>query len=236
MRMGRALRLLARLLLLSVGVLFSNIGQATTIGFSVLPDGAIFNKQVISMSALRFVHVVKQNTDFSCGAAALATILKYAYDMNVTEDSVTKGLMRISDPKTVREKGFSLLDLKHYTEILGLQAHGYRVKTEQLKLLKIPTIVLLDIKGYKHFAVITKVTPDKIYLADPALGNRVSTPAEFDQSWNHLLFIVTGKGYDPQTVLTRPPEPLSARKQVNIFHPQPDAELLDFGYIHADLF
>lgn len=233
MQIGRTLRLLAMLL---IGLLVSGTGQAATIGFSVLPDGAIFNKQVTSMSGLRFVHVVKQNTDFSCGAAALATILKYAYDMNVTEDSVTKGLMRISDPKTVREKGFSLLDLKHYVERLGLQAHGYRVKTEQLKLLKIPAIVLLDIKGYKHFAVITKVTPDKIYLADPALGNRVSTPEEFDQSWNHLLFIITGKGYDAQTVLTRPAEPLSARKLANVFHPLPDAGQLDFGYIHADLF
>ena len=72
----------------------------------VLPGGAVIQKNVVSMRELKFVDMVPQRTDFSCGAAALATILNYAYNKNLTEDNVIEGLMKVSDPEIVRQKGF----------------------------------------------------------------------------------------------------------------------------------
>lgn len=209
---------------------------AATSFSGVLPGGALLDKTVTSMRDLHFTHIVRQEKDFSCGAAALATILKYAFGLNVSEDAVTKGMMRVSNPEIVKQRGFSLLDIKHYVDSIGLQGHGYRVELEQLGKLRRPAIVMLDIKGYKHFVVVSKVTPETVYLADPALGNRTMRLLDFGQSWNRLLFIITGRGYDPQSVLLSPAAPLSAHKQINAFRPLPDAQLLDFGFVPMELF
>ena len=40
---------------------------------------------------------MEQKTDFSCGAAALATILRQAYWMDVDEDHVIKGMLVNAD-------------------------------------------------------------------------------------------------------------------------------------------
>jgi predicted double-glycine peptidase len=202
---------------------------------NILPDGAMVHKTVVSMRERRYLNMVPQETDFSCGAASLATIMKYAYGRNVTEEEVIDGLMKVSDIELVRQKGFSLLDIKHYAEQLGMRGRGYKIGLEQLQFAKIPMIALLDMRGYKHFVVISKTTRDKVYIADPSLGNRIVDIKQFSKEWNGLVFAVIGQGFDRNSVLFNPPEPLTARNKINAFHPLTDAELLDFGFIHADL-
>lgn len=202
---------------------------------NILPDGAMIHKTVVSMRERRFLNMVPQETDFSCGAAALATIIKYAYGREVTEEEVIDGLMKVSDPELVRQKGFSLLDIKHYVEKIGMRGRGYKIELEQLQFARIPIIVLLDMRGYKHFVVVSKTTNDKVYIADPALGNRIVDIKQFSKEWNGLVFAVIGQGFERNSVLFNPPEPLTARNKINAFHPLTDAELLDFGFIHADL-
>ncbi len=128
---------------------------------NVIPGGGNIHKNLVSMRELKFVDMVPQRTDFSCGAAALATILKYSYNQMVTEDEVIAGLMKVSDIELVRQKGFSLLDIKNYTQSIGMRGRGYNVKPDTLEKIHIPTIVLLDYKGYKHFVVLKKATSDK---------------------------------------------------------------------------
>ncbi len=202
---------------------------------NILPDGAMVHKTVVSMRERRYLNMVPQETDFSCGAASLATIMKYAYGRNVTEEEVIDGLMKVSDIELVRQKGFSLLDIKHYAEQLGMRGRGYKIGLEQLQFAKIPMIALLDMRGYKHFVVISKTTRDKVYIADPSLGNRIVDIKQFSKEWNGLVFAVIGQGFDRNSALFNPPEPLTARNKINAFHPLTDAELLDFGFIHADL-
>lgn len=202
---------------------------------NILPGGAMIHKNVISMRERRYLNMVPQKTDFSCGAAALATIMKYAYGRDVTEDDVIEGMLKVSDHDVVRRQGFSLLDIKNYVETIGLRGRGYQIGLEQLPEARIPMIALLDLRGYKHFVVISKTVGDKVYIADPALGNRIVDINQFSNEWNGLMFAVTGKGFERDTVLFTPPEPLTARNKVNTFNPLTDAELLDFGFIHADL-
>lgn len=202
---------------------------------NILPGGGTIHKKIVSMRERRYLNMVPQNTDFSCGAAALATILKYGYNQDVTENEVIRGLLKVSDPAVVRQRGFSLLDIKHYAEKIGMRGRGFKIGLEQLELARVPTIALLDMRGYKHFVVISKTTADKVYIADPALGNRIVDKKQFAGEWNGMVFAVIGQGFDRDSVLFNPPGPLTARNMINTFRPLTDAELLDFGFAHADL-
>lgn len=211
--------------------------SATTVGFGgVIPGIGVTHKLVQSMRARKFQDLVKQETDFSCAAASLATILKYAYNLNVTEQDMLEGLFAVSNPDTVRRQGFSLLNVKHYLEKVGFRGRGYQLKPDTLEQLRIPTIVLLDIAGYKHFVVLKKVKNNRAYIADPALGNKVLEKEEFLGNWNGVVFAVIGGGLNRNSVLISPPEPLTARNLGNMRAPLTDIELLDFGFTHAELF
>lgn len=215
----------------------SPVLQAASIQFGgVIPGISSVNKQVVSMRERRFQHLIRQQTDFSCGAASLATVLRYAYGLQVTEEDMLNGLFAVSDPNLVREQGFSLLNIKHYVERIGLRGRGYNVEADTLENINIPTIVLLDIKGYKHFVVLKKTDQDLVYLADPALGNKIMPKDEFLSSWNGIVFAIIGRGFDRQSVLINPPPPLTARELTNTFAPLSDAQLLEHGFRHAELF
>jgi predicted double-glycine peptidase len=199
----------------------------------VAPDGQTREISVRSWKDLKFINVVRQRTDFSCGAAALATIFNYAYNKNTTEQQILTNMFKVADPDIVREKGFSLLDMKRYIQAVGMTGEGYKVGFDALRELKIPGIVLISIRGYKHFVVLRKVTGDTVFVADPALGNRVMSRSDFEAAWNGVVFVVMGEGYDPETVLFRPPEPLSARRLFDQRSPIQDANPTDFGLVPA---
>ncbi|MDP2101305.1 MAG: C39 family peptidase [Methylotenera sp.] len=210
--------------------------KAADIAFgNVLPGGGVIRKNLISMREMKFVNMVQQHTDFSCGAAALATILNYVYNQNLTEEQVIEGMLKVSDVELVRQKGFSLLDIKNYTQSIGMRGRGYNVQAATLEKITIPTIVLLNYKGYKHFVVLKKATADKVYIADPALGNRIMKRAEFDASWNGIVFAVIGQGFNRESVLLQPKEGLTARTLINNYRPLTDAELFDYGFVRSDL-
>ncbi|HQR51309.1 MAG TPA: C39 family peptidase [Methylophilaceae bacterium] len=203
---------------------------------NVIPGAGVINKNLVSMRELHFVDMVPQQTDFSCGAAALATILRYAYRKDVTEEEVIKGLLTVSDLEVVQQRGFSLLDLKNYVQTLGMRGRGYNMKPEMLEQIKIPTIALLDIRGYKHFVVVKKTTEDKVYLADPALGNRIMNKGDFVAGWNQVIFAVIGQGFDRESILMRPKEPLTARNIVDTWRPLTDSQLAEFGFNRGEFF
>ena len=204
----------------------------------VLPNGAQYVTRVNSMQEIRFANIVRQHTDYSCGAAALATILRYAYNLPVDENTVIDGMLGVADPVLVRQRGFSMLDIKHYVELLGFRGRGYRVDTSRLRTLRVPVIVLMDVRGYRHFVVLKQVHDDQVELADPILGNRTMQLNDFMKAWpSHVLFVVIGSDFDRNTVLLRPVDKPSAR---SLFARQgsgaiTDAELLDFGFTNADL-
>lgn len=213
-----------------------SLSSAANMQFGGVIPGTMIHKNITSMRERHFIDMVPQQTDFSCGAAALATILNYAYGYDFSEADVIAGMLKVSNPELVQNKGFSLLDIKHYVETLGLRGRGYTVNPEILDRIKIPTIVLLDIRGYKHFVVLKKATPDKVYIADPALGNRVMDRQDFVDGWNKVTFAVIGDGFDRETILLRPKQPLTARNTVDTWRPLTDAELIEFGFYRSELF
>ena len=202
----------------------------------LIPGAGVVSKNVESMRERRYTNLVQQRLDFSCGAAAVATILTYAYGYKTSEALILRDMLKIADEETVYRLGFSLLDIKGYAESLGLQGIGFRLAPENLEQVKLPTIVLLDIKGYKHFVVMRRAEGDIIHIADPALGNKRMKKEDFLSYWNGIVFAIVGENYDEGTVLHQPLQRVSARKLLGERAPFFHAELLDFGFRNADLF
>ncbi len=228
------------LFLLLTMLAYAKPATASDVGFSgVLPNGAVYTQRVESMQERKYRNLVRQQTDYSCGAAALATILRYAYHLDADEATVIEGMMGVSDPALVRQRGFSLLDIKRYVESLGMRGRGYRINEDRLRSLRVPGLVLMDVRGFRHFVVLKQVRGDMAELADPILGNRLVPLKEFLAAWpSRAVFVVIGSDFDRNTALLLPSEQPSARalyaRQGQ--GPVTDAELVDFGFTHADLF
>ena len=138
----------------------------------------------------RFRNVVRQQYDFSCGSAAIATLLTYHYDNPVEEKDILDAMYRNGEQEKIRREGFSLLDMKRYLDDLGYNAQGYRESLDKLASVGIPAIVLINKKGYLHFVVIKGVNKDKVAVGDPTLGLRIYTRKEFEAMWNGILFVL----------------------------------------------
>jgi predicted double-glycine peptidase len=203
----------------------------------VMPNGALYRGHVESMQEGRYRNMVRQHTDYSCGAAALATILHYAYRLDVNETQVIQGMMGVADVVLVKQRGFSMLDIKRYVESLGMRGRGYRVDEARLRTLRVPGLVLMDVRGFRHFVVLKQVNGDTVELSDPMLGNRHMPVAEFIKAWpSRAIFVVIGNDFDRNTALLQPTQTPSARALFARQGPITDAELIDFGFTHADLF
>jgi uncharacterized protein len=189
----------------------------------VLPGGSAIFPHIQTFRDQKYRNMVQQVWDFSCGAAALATVLKYAFGMDVTENQVFRAMYAVGDQAQIRNRGFSMLDMKKYLDSIGLQGIGYRVDANQLYGLRVPVIVLLNIGGYEHFVVLRKATPEGIWLADPSLGNRVINRDAFERDWvASAIFAVVGANYISDNVLVNIDKPLGTRQQVRALIPQLD--------------
>jgi predicted double-glycine peptidase len=225
-----------RIIALAFLLCVAGVVEAAQMPLAVLPGGAVIYKPIQSVRERKFEDLVQQKTDFSCGAAALATILRQAYWLDVNEEQIITGMLSQSDQNLVRVQGFSMLDMKRYVESIGMRARGYRVAPETLTDIKIPVVVLLDIRGYKHFVVMQRVHDGWVYIGDPVLGHKRFKVDDFVKGWNGIIFAVIGQGYDKSNALLDPPVPLTAKNRINTFSPVRDADLMDFGFIKSDFF
>jgi predicted double-glycine peptidase len=202
----------------------------------VLPGMGAIYPQMTTLRDQTFVNVVRQHTDFSCGAAALATILRYGYGMNVDEKEVFTGMYEVSDKATVRQRGFSMFDMKKYLETIGMQGAGFQIAPSALYQVKVPVIVLLNMGGYEHFVVMRKATPNGVFVADPALGNRQMPNDLFYKDWQRsVIFAVIGPKYIPENVLVTTEKPLSpnqeTRNLIPAFNPLSEVTLASLTVI-----
>lgn len=152
-----------------------------------------FTLPVSSMLGRRFETVVRQEYDFSCGSAALATLLRYHYDDPQSEQSVFTGMFRDGDQAQIRRLGFSLLDMKRYLAARGISADGYKVTPAQIAAARVPGIALIDFSGYRHFVVVKGVEGDTLLLGDPSLGLRRERLTTFLGQWNGVFFVINGR-------------------------------------------
>jgi predicted double-glycine peptidase len=138
--------------------------------------------------------MVRQRYDISCGAAAMATLLKYFYGVEVSERTAMEDMLELGDAEMILKRGFSMLELKHYAESRGFVAEGFKIeKAEDLKKLRVPVITLITVRDYNHFVVLKEVRSGKVIISDPAFGNTTKSLAEFDKRWGHVILAVLSR-------------------------------------------
>lgn len=161
----------------------------------VSPGGGMgyINVDVTSIKEARFKKVIKQHFDFSCGSAALATLLTYHYDFKTTEQDVFDSMILFGDEAKIRSYGFSLLDMKEFLEREGFTANGFRAPLNAFVDANIPGVVLINLRGYLHFVVVKGVTKTEVLVGDPAIGMRTFPRKEFEAMWNGVAFVIQNK-------------------------------------------
>ena len=188
-----------------------------------------------SVKDLRDQNIVKQRFDFSCGAAALATMLRYGFGDDISERQILLDLFtQLSDDerKVAERTGFSLLDLQRVARTRGYNAEGFRLEPAQLSMLAGPVIAFIEPRGYKHFAVLRGIRGDRVYLADPSRGNIRQPLYTFLDDWvqdggTGIIFVVEPKTSRAVKVLDalrapatlRQPEIIAARELLTIGAP-----------------
>jgi len=158
-----------------------------------------FQKQLVTWKDIRERNIVMQRFDYSCGAAALATLLNYYFKDDVKEADILNGVLdNLSEDevKNRQEKGFSLLDLKNFAERRGYQAVGVRLPPSALPKLPGPVMVYVERQNYKHFAILRGVVGDRIYLADPSRGNIRMSVDRFLEEWPGITLVLDKPGFD----------------------------------------
>jgi hypothetical protein len=148
--------------------------------------------QIEPYSELKYRHVVRQAFDYSCGSAALVTILNYHLGLKVNEQQAMEGMLeRGEKEKIIARRGFSLLDMKRYLASLGVQSAGFHAEVNDLRTLGQPAIVPIDYAGSHHFVVFRGIRDGLVYIADPSAGNIVFSIREFASLWDrNTLFVV----------------------------------------------
>jgi len=157
----------------------------------VCPVTALAREPVTSLLEYRQRNMVVQKWDLSCGAAALATLLRYQHGVQVTEKEIAASLINrpeyIQNPELLRIKqGFSLLDLKRYVDQTGLVGDGFGGLDLENLLEMAPVLIPVRLHGYNHFVVFRGVASRRVLLADPAWGNRILMVDDFMKAWIEL--------------------------------------------------
>jgi hypothetical protein len=189
------------------------------------------------MRDIRYSHIVSQQFDYSCGAAALATLLKYGYGIDIPETELIRRMMVFSSPDIVVKNGFSMLDMKKFVETIGLRGRGFRVNTDALYHLQVPVMVLMNIDGYEHFVIVKHAESGRVFIADPALGNRILLEEDFSKTWNGLVFAVVGKPLTEDSPLLQDNESLALKLRAGALATGTvTTPFVEYGLNRAELF
>lgn len=152
--------------------------------------GGSFNVSVVSWRDIPFRTVVRQQYDYSCGSAAVATLLRFHYGLSVNEGEVFQSMYDRGDQARIRSVGFSMLDMRSYLEGRGFRADGLRLTLDRLATLDVPTIALISHDGYRHFVVVKGISADRVLVGDPTFGIQTYTRAEFAEVWNGVVLAI----------------------------------------------
>ena len=156
--------------------------------------GTRFDVPLVSMREARFQRTLHQQYDFSCGSAAVATLLTHHYDHPVTEEYVFEQMYQQGDQQKIRKEGFSLLDIKRFLASRGFLADGFQLPLDKLAEAGFPAIVLVAEQGYRHFVVVKGLDQNRVLIGDPAGGTRAMPRSSFEAIWQgRLLFVIHGR-------------------------------------------
>jgi uncharacterized protein len=160
----------------------------------LMDRGAPLQMTVTTFRDVPFKTVVRQQYDYSCGSAALATLLKFHYGRPTGEAEIFKSMYAVGDQEKIKKVGFSLLDMKRYLDSLGYKAEGYQLSLNELLASKEPVITMITVGTYKHFVVLKGLRDGEVLIGDPALGLRTYSVPEFANMWQGVILTIEQAG------------------------------------------
>ena len=164
-----------------LAVLMAVVSTSAVAQKAFLPSmgGGDVTMPITSIRQARLAGTLLQQYDFSCGSAAIATLLTHQYGYPMTEAAVFEYMFRNGNQKKIRTEGFSLLDMKRFLQAHGFEADGFEQPLDKLAEARVPAIVLINENGYQHFVVIKGLSGDRVLIGDPASGTRALSRASF---------------------------------------------------------
>lgn len=159
---------------------------------------------------------LRQQTPYSCGLAALGTLLSRLGGMKVSEQALQDQLSAALVADAARDqRGYSLATLRDLAVSRGFSAQGVRVGLSRLLSFEPPFLVRLRSAEGHHYAAVTGTAPasdhasndvtrvssaGEISLADPQWGDIRMALAEFAALW------LEPGGQTGIALLVRPPD------------------------------
>jgi parallel beta-helix repeat protein len=147
---------------------------STTLSENRFTDNWLADTSVIDSGKM-----VMATTIYSCGPAALATILK-SIGIFTTE-------AELAELSGTDETGTSLYGLKIAAQSKGISAIGARLTTDQLET---NYIVVLSINGRNHVEVVQNITENTIILFDPNLGIIEMSLDKFNELYTGIALVI----------------------------------------------
>jgi len=141
-------------------------------------------------------NIVMQSKDFSCGAAALATLIQYFWGDTIGEERLLQELDKMLTAEEIADRinnGLTMTDLRRVAIRLKYQSTIGKLEFEKLAESRVPVVVGVEVNDYKHFVVYRGTDGEYVYLADPARGNLRTPVAKFQQQWQDTAVLVVAK-------------------------------------------
>jgi predicted double-glycine peptidase len=155
-----------------------------------------FQLRVRDWLELKRRNIVMQRRDYSCGAAALATVGRYYWGDNVDEDLFLRSLDSILTEEEIVdriENGLAMSDLRRAAVDVGYQAVVGKTTFEKLLEVKVPVIVGISPEGHDHFVVFRGTDGMWVWVADPIRGNVRMPVWEFTKQWQENAILAIHK-------------------------------------------
>ena len=164
-------------------------------------SGQSFRANVQSYKEIKEEGAVLQTDEFTCGAAALATVLREYGDEKITEE-----MLLSMETQLVKGKGLSLFQLQTLAERRGFKAEGYKIELANLYDFTSPLILHLKMPEGGHYMVYKGIQGDRIFLVDPAEGNIRMSLDRFASLWTgYSLALLEKNGEKLQNDFEPPP-------------------------------
>lgn len=161
-----------------------------------------FRAHIRSWLEVRTENIVMQQRDYSCGAAALATMMRIHWgDKSITELSLLREVVKMLTREEMKERienGLSLTDLRRLAVRQKYLATIGRLSFAKLRESKVPLIVGIIVNKFDHFVVYRGMDDKYVYLADPARGHVRTPHGEFKKQWQkNAVLVVVRPGVSP---------------------------------------
>lgn len=186
-------------------VIFSGTAVSASVPFYL--GGKNYQADVKSVKQIKEEGVVLQTDEFTCGAAALATLLRDNGDPTASEAALLS-----EEKELVKGKGLSVLQLKRLAENRGFKAVGYKMELANLFDFDKPMIMHVILGDEGHYYVFKGIYEDRIYLKDPAQGNIRMSLERFSRIWTGMVLALEEK--DGKELTNKFDPPMIARPEL----------------------